>query len=291
MIPPAFEYLSPSNLEEAVTLLGTYGDEAKILAGGHSLIPMMKLRLAAPQYLVDINGIPGLDGISESGGNLHIGAMVRESDLEESSLVAAKCPLLCETTRQIADPQVRNLATVGGNLAHGDPANDHPAAMLALGAELACVGPSGSRSIPIGEFFLDFFQTALGPNEILTSISVPIPPARSGGAYRKLERKVGDFATAAAAVQLTLDESGACRSVGIGLTNAGPLPLQAKRSQERLRGQVPTPELLLEAAQLAAQDSQPSSDLRGSEDYKRAMLKELTKRALTAAVDRAKGAA
>jgi carbon-monoxide dehydrogenase medium subunit len=289
MIPAAFEYSAPRTLAEAVELLQAHGDEAKILAGGQSLIPLMKFRLATPGYLIDINRVPDLEFIEESNGYLRIGALTREVDLETSELVASRYPILVETTRVIADPLVRNLATVGGNLAHGDPANDHPATMLALRAQVVATGPQGERLIPIDDFFVDLFTTALAPDEILTEIRVPVPAPRSGGAYLKLERKVGDFAIAGVASHVVLDENGVCQEVGIGLTNVGPIPLRAARAEDVLRGEQPTEEAIQEAAELAAQDSQPTSDLRGPEEYKRAMVRVLTKRALRQALQRATG--
>lgn len=289
MIPQAFEYLAPKTLPEAISLLQQHGHEAKILSGGHSLIPMMKLRLAAPATLIDINGIPGLDFIAESDGFLRIGALTREAALEEATLIRSSYPIIYETAKMIADPQVRNLATVGGNLAHGDPGNDHPATMLALGARVKVVGPQGERIIPITDFFVDFFTTALAPDEILTEIQIPIPPAGSGGAYLKLERKVGDYAVAGVAAQVTLDPQGVCRYAGIGLTNVGPVPLKATEAEARLRGSVLDENAIGEAARLAADASDPAADLRGSEAYKRAMVKELTKRALRRAAERARG--
>lgn len=287
MIPPAFEYLRPSTLPEAVALLQRHGDEAKILSGGQSLIPMMKLRLARPAYLIDINRISGLAYIKEEGGFLKIGGLTHEAEVEASPLIRSKYPLLMDTASVIADPQVRNMATVGGNLAHGDPANDHPATMMALGAQVVATGTKGERTVPIEDFFVSLFTTALKPDEILTEIRIPIPPARSGGAYFKLERKVGDFATAAAAVQLTLDGSGTVQKIGIGLTNVGPTPLKARKAEESLRGKKPDASAITQAAQLAAESSQPSSDLRGPEEYKRGLVKELTRRALTRALERA----
>ena len=212
MIPRSFEYSAPGTLNEAVSLLQKLGPDAKILSGGQSLIPMMKLRLASPPHIVDINRIPGLDYIKEEAGALRIGALVRESDLEHSDLVRSRFPILIDTTSVIADPLVRNQATVCGNLAHGDPANDHPATMLALGATVVATGPNGQREIRVEDFFPGLFTTALEPEEILTEIKIPFPPPRSGGAYLKLERKVGDFATAGVAVQITLDDSGACNT-------------------------------------------------------------------------------
>ena len=287
MIPASFEYLRPKTLPEAIGLLQQYGDDAKILSGGQSLIPMMKLRLARPGYLVDINRITGLAHIKEEGGYLKIGGLTREAELETSPLVRAKYPIIIDTAHVIADPQVRNLATVGGNLAHGDPANDHPATMVALGAQVVATGAKGERVIPIDDFFLTLFSTALQHDEILTEIRIPIPPPRSGGAYLKLERKVGDFATAAVAAQLTLDDKGACQKVGIGLTNVGPTPVKARKAEDFLRGKKLDEANIARAAQLAADESDPSADLRGPVEYKKGLVKELAKRALTRALQRA----
>ena len=287
MIPASFEYLRPKTLPEAIGLLQQYGDDAKILSGGQSLIPMMKLRLARPGYLVDINRLTGLSHIKEEGGYLKIGGLTREAELEASPLVRAKYPIIIDTAHVIADPQVRNLATVGGNLAHGDPANDHPATMVALGAQVVATGAKGERVIPIEDFFLTLFSTALQHDEILTEIRIPIPPARSGGAYLKLERKVGDFATAAVAVQLTLDDEGACPKIGIGLTNVGPTPVKARKAEDFLRGKKLDEANIARAAQLAADEADPSADLRGPVEYKKGLVKELAKRALTRARQRA----
>ncbi len=287
MIPPSFEYLRPKTIPEAIALLQRHGDEAKILSGGQSLIPMMKLRLARPGYLIDINHVSGLAYIKEEAGYLKIGGLTREADLEASDLVRSKYPIILDTASVIADPQVRNLATIGGNLAHGDPANDHPATMLALGAQVVATGPRGERVIPIEDFFLSLFTTALKHDEILTEIRIPIPPPRSGGAYLKLERKVGDFATAAVATQVSVDDKGICQKAGIGLTNVGPRPLKAKKAEDFLRGKKLDEANIRQAAQLAAEDSQPSSDLRGPAEYKKGLVKELTKRALTRALERA----
>ncbi len=287
MIPPAFEYLRPNTIPEAIAFLQQYGDDAKILSGGQSLIPMMKLRIARPAYLIDINRIAGLSYIKEEGGFLKIGGLTREAELESSPLVHAKYPILVDTTQVIADPQVRNLATVAGNLAHGDPANDHPATMLALGAQIVATGSGGERIIPIEEFFLSLFSTALQPGEILTEIRVPAPQARSGGAYFKLERKVGDFATAAVAAQVTLDASGAVQKVGIALTNVGPTTIKARKAEDFLRGKKLDEANIRLAGQLAADEAQPSSDLRGPAEYKTGLVKELAKRALSRAAERA----
>ena len=287
MIPPAFEYLRPQTVPEAVAMLQKHGDEAKILSGGQSLIPMMKLRLARPAYLIDINRIRGLSYIKEDGGFLKIGGLTRESELESSQLIHSKYPLLLDTARVIADPQVRNLATVGGNLAHGDPANDHPATMTAFGAQVVATGGKGDRVIPIEEFFVTLFATSLQQDEILTEIRIPVPPPKSGGAYFKLERKVGDFATAAAAVQLTLDGSGSIQKVGMALTNVGPTPIKAKKAEDFLKGKKPDLAAIDQAAKLAIEDIQPGSDLRGPAEYKKGLAKELTRRAIIRAVERA----
>ncbi len=289
MIPQAFDYLAPKTLPEAISLLQQHGDGAKILSGGHSLIPMMKLRLALPETLIDINGIPGLDYIAESDGVLRIGALTREVALEDSDLIRSTYPIIYDTAVMIADPQVRNMATVGGNLAHGDPGNDHPATMLALGARVVVQGPQGERTIPIEDFFVDFFMTALAPDEILTEIQIPTPPPGSGGAYLKLERKVGDYAVVGVAAQVTVDQQGVCRYAGIGLTNVGPVSIKAREAEAHLLGGLLDENAIGEAARLAAEASEPGSDLRGSETYKRAMVEELTKRALRRAAERARG--
>jgi len=288
MIPPAFDYVVPKTLNEAVALLGQ-NPEAKILAGGHSLIPMMKFRLASPALLVDLNRLTGLAYLREEGGWLRIGAMTREADLDRSDLIHKKYPLLADTAKVIADPVVRNMATVGGNLAHADPANDHPATMLAYGAQVVATGPKGERVIPIDQFFKGPFETALARDEILTEIRIPAPKPRSGGAYMKVERKVGDFATAAVAAQVTLGANGNCESVGIGLTNVGLTPIMAAKAEEALRGKKPDDANIRAAAQLAADAAQPSGDQRGSEEYKRSLVKTLAVRALRKAVERAKG--
>ena len=289
MIPPSFEYLTPSNISDAVALLQKHGDEAKILAGGHSLIPAMRLRLAEPGYLIDISGIGGLDYIQEESGQLRIGAMTCEAALEESEIVQSKYPLLLDTAKMIADPSVRNMATVGGNLAHGDPANDHPATMLALRASVIAEGPNGTREIKIDNFFPDFFTTALSEDEILTEIRIPTPPSASGGAYLKIERKVGDYAAAAVACQLNIDSSGSIENIGLGLTNVGSTPIRASSAEELLKGKKPDENMLAEAGRLAAADSEPMEDLRGSAEYKIALVDELTQRAIKLSIQRAEG--
>jgi carbon-monoxide dehydrogenase medium subunit len=287
MIPGAFEHYTPGSIAEAAALLARLGEDAKILSGGQSLIPLMKLRLSTPRYLIDINRIPELAYLREAEGFLRIGALAREADLEESDLIRTRYPILLDTSKVIADPLVRNLATVCGNLAHGDPANDHPATMLALAAEVVAVGQKKERKIPIASFFTGPFTTALNHDEILTEIRIPIPPPRSGGAYLKLERKVGDFATAAVAVQVTLGGNGVCERAGIGLTNVGPTPIKANRAEGFLKGKRLDEGVIKQAAQLAAEESQPASDLRGPAEYKRDLIRVLMTRALAKAVERA----
>jgi carbon-monoxide dehydrogenase medium subunit len=289
MIPASFEYFSPKSLSEAIALLQKHGSDAKILAGGQSLIPLMKLRLASPSHLIDLNRISELSYIKESDGFLTIGALTRESDLDSSELIREKYPIVADTAGVIGDPLVRNLATVGGNLAHADPANDHPAAMLALGAEVTAAGPKGTRRIKITDFFAGLFTTTLRPDEILTEIRIPIPPARSGGAYVKFERKIGDFATAAVAVQITLGSGNTFQRVGIGLTNVGQTAIKATRAEQALQGKAADEKNILEAARIAAEEAEPTEDQRGSVEYKRSLIKVLTARALRQAVARAKG--
>jgi len=288
MIPSTFDYVAPSSLDEAVALLREH-DDAKVLSGGQSLIPMLKLRLAAPAVLVDINRIPDLGYVQERGGALRIGALARESDVEASAVVRERYPILLDTARVIADPLVRNSATVCGNVAHGDPGNDHPATMLAVDAEIVARGPSGTRTIPARQFFVGLFTTALASDEIVTEIAIPTPPARTGGAYLKLERKVGDYATAAVAVQVTLDGGGGCARVGIGLTNVGPTAIEARRAESFLLHKPLDAETVAEAARLAAADAEPVDDRRGTAEYKRDVVRVLTARALRLADRRARG--
>ena len=287
MIPSSFEYSAPSTLDEALKMLNELGDEAKILAGGHSLIPMMKLRFAEPEHLIDINNIPGLSYIKEEGENLTIGAMTREVELEESDIIAAKFPIFQDAAKLIADPQVRNWGTIGGNLAHGDAANDHPAIMIALDAEVEITGQNESRWVSINEFFMGFYTTAVQEGEILTAIRIPNTSGKNGNSYHKNERKVGDYATAGVAVNINLDDSGTCTAAGIGLTNVNPTPLKAERSEQALIGTKLDDTAIENAAQYASEDCNPSDDLRGSVDYKRRIVKVLTTRMIIKAMERA----
>jgi carbon-monoxide dehydrogenase medium subunit len=254
-----------------------------------SLLPMLKLRLASFAHLVDIGRIPGLDYIKEEGGFLRIGAMTRQATLERSDLIRTQYPILADAVPLIADPLVRNRGTIGGNVANGDPGNDQPAIMLALGATFVARGPKGERSIAANQFYKGLYETALARNEILTEIRIPAPPARSGGAYAKLKRKTGDFAVAAAAVQLTLDAKGAIERAAVALTNAALTPVEASDAAKFLAGKMPDDKTIAEAAKLAGAKSAPSADRRGSVEYKKEMARVLTARALRKAVQRAGG--
>jgi len=290
VIPGSFDYVTAQSVPEAIALLEQHGDDAKILAGGHSLIPLLRYRLASPSVLIDINHISGLEYIQETDGTLHIGALTREAELDASPLIRSRYPILFETARNIADPVVRNWATVGGNIAHADPANDHPATMLALGAVVVVEGLAGRRLIPIDEFFGDTsFETTLRTGEILVEIRVPAPTSNSGGAYFKLERKVGDYAIAGVAVYVSLDATGLVTYAGIGLTNVGPTPIEARGAEQVLLGQSLNEQTIRQAADQAAAASQPTSDTRGPAEYKRAMVHTLCTRALKKAHARAQG--
>jgi carbon-monoxide dehydrogenase medium subunit len=291
MIPERFSYHAPASLPDAIALLGEFGGDAKVLAGGQSLIPLMRFRLAQPGHVIDINRIDGLAYVREEDGALRIGALAREADLDAERVVHERYPLLADAIAVIADPLVRNLATVCGNVAHADPANDHPAVMLAYRAEVVAEGPNGRRTIPIDDFFVDTFVTALEPNEVLVELRIPAPTARSGGAYQKLERKVGDYAIAGVAVQLALNDDGTVREAGIGLTNLGPMPIRATEAEAALVGTVPDEATLTKAAELAAEATDPVDDLRGPAGYKRAVTRTLTKRAIQTALARARGQA
>lgn len=288
MIPAAFEYEAPTELAEAIDRLAKSGGEAKVLAGGQSLIPLMKFRLAQPARIIDLNRIGGLAYVRENG-DLRIGALTRESDLEESAIIRGRYPIVADTAAVIADPIVRNLATLGGNVAHADPANDHPATLLAVRASIVARGPRGERVIPIDDFFVDTFTTSLAADEIVTEIRIPRAESRSGGAYVKFERKVGDFAIVGVAAHLQLDAKGNVRAAGIGLTNVGPTAIRARRAEEALRGRAPDDRTIAAAAEAAAAEAQPVADLRGPVEYKRDLVRVLTTRSLRRAVARAKG--
>jgi carbon-monoxide dehydrogenase medium subunit len=286
MIPAGFDYHAPRTVADAIKLLGDLGPDAKLLAGGHSLLPMMKLRFATPAHLIDLGRIPELRGIAQSGNEIHIGAMTTENDLLRSALLAEKVPLLVEGATWIGDPQVRYKGTIGGDISHGDPGNDHPALMLALDASFVLKGPRGERVVKADGFFLGLYSTLLEPGEILTQIRVPVPPAGSGWSYQKLKRKTGDFATAATAVQLQLKGTSVAK-VGIGLTNVASTALKARAAEDYLLGKAIDEGSLSEAARLAMSICDPMPDQRGDAAYKTAMCGEMTRRALQAAHTRA----
>ena len=287
MIPSRFDYVAPSSLDDAIALMVEHGSDAKLLSGGQSLIPLLKLRLAAPNVVIDLNRVPGLAYIEERDGALSIGALAREADVERSDIVHSRYPILADTAAVVADPIVRNMATVCGNIAHADPGNDHPATMIALDAKVTARSPRGSRSIPVREFFVGLFGTVLESDEIITELRVPAPPPNSGGAYLKLERKVGDYATAGVAVQLTLSADGACAAAGIGLTNVGTTPIEASRAETFLLHKPIDGGTVAQAAQIAADEADPVDDRRGTAAYKRDVVRVLTARALRIAARRA----
>lgn len=288
MIPGTFEYHAPTSLADAVALLGQYSDEAKLLAGGHSLLPMMKLRFAEPSHLIDLKGIDELHGIREAGGDICIGAMTTENQLIASQLLWDKCPLIPEAAKQIGDPQVRNKGTIGGDIAHGDPGNDHPAIMIAVGASFILTGANGERTVAAEDFFLGTYHTLLEEGEILKEIRVPVPPAGSSYGFSKLKRKTGDFATAAAAVQLQLSGD-TCSHINITLTNAGATALKATDAEQHLTGKVIDESMISAAAEKAMAICEPAEDLRGDVAYKTSMTGEMVRRAIRQAISRAKG--
>jgi carbon-monoxide dehydrogenase medium subunit len=285
MIPPAFDYHAPRSVSEALGLLGSLGADAKLLAGGHSLLPMMKLRFAQPSHLIDLNRIAELRGIREDGSDVVIGAMTVENDLIANPILRNKVPLLAEAPKLIADPQVRNRGTIGGDIAHGDPANDHPALSLAVDATFVLQGPKGTRSVKADDFYLGTYMTALAEDEILVGIRVPAFAAGTGWAYEKLKRKTGDWATAGAAVVLRMT-AGSVSHARIALTNVGPTALRAAGAEQALIGQ-PLSEATIDAAAAAAMAiTDPAADLRGDVEYKTAMAGQMLKRAIRAAAAR-----
>ncbi len=288
MLPSRFEYHRAASLDEALELLERYGDDAKVLAGGQSLIPVMKLRLATPGHIVDIGKL-GLNEVVESDGRLRVGALTRHKDLERSDLLKARYPVMAAAAPLISDPIVRNLGTIGGSLCHADPAGDWGSVMLALGASVVLRSPRGERELPASEFLVDTFTTAIEPDEILTEVRVPQPGPASGGTYLKLERKVGDFATVGAAVHLSLS-NGTIERAGIGLTAVGSRNIQATDAEAGLAGAEPTEAAFAEAARLAAEASSPVSDVRGSADYKRHVVDVYVRRGLARALEGARAA-
>ncbi len=289
MYPSAFEYAAPDTLEEALALLAEHGYDARVLAGGQSLIPMMKLRLAAPAFLVDINGIPGLGFIESANGHLRIGALVRHNDIVNSSLVAETNHVAASAAPWIADPLVRNRGTVCGSVAHCDPEGDWNSVMLAARAEVVATSASGQRVIPIDDFVQDFFTNSLEVGEIVTEVRVPKYTGSGGGAYLKLERKIGDYATAAVATQLELGADGKIAKAGVALTAVNTKNTRATAAEAALVGQAPSAELFAEAAALAADAAEPEDNVRGSAEWKREVVRVYTRRALEQALATAQG--
>jgi len=284
MYPAQFDYHSPASVQEAISLLGRLKDDAKVLAGGHSLLPMMKLRLAQPKHLIDLRKVPGLSGIKEDGGAIAIGALTTHYAVESSSLLKQKCPLLTETAGTIGDPQVRNMGTIGGSLAHADPAADYPAAVIALGAELVAEGPKGKRTIKVDDFFKGLLTTALQPDEILVEIRIPAWPAGTGTAYMKFPHPASRFAVVGVAALVTADG----KKVGVGITGAGTKATRARGVEAALAGKTLDAATIRAAAEKAADGVDVQADLQGSVEYKTHLLKVYCRRALEAALSRAK---
>jgi carbon-monoxide dehydrogenase medium subunit len=280
MIPAAFDYKAPASVAEAISLLQEYGDEAKIISGGMSLIPMMKFRMLNPQILIDIGQIPGLDYLKEENGQLRIGALVRTATMERAPLVAERYPLLAAAAGWIADPLVRNRGTVVGSVVHADPAGDWAAAMMAARAQIVLRGPGGERVVGIDDFLIDTFTSDIREAEVAVECRVPYMGPLSGGSYQKIERKVGDYATVAVGAQVAWDPQGVCTDAGIGLCAVGAITLRARSAEAALVGQPLTEEVIRRASELAAEESQPVSDTRGSAEFKRDMVRVLTARAL-----------
>ncbi len=291
MIPAAFEYSAPKTLEEALRLIERHGDEAKILAGGHSLLPLIKLRLAQPRYVVDIGGLRGMSYIREENGQIAIGALTTHADVESSSLLRSKCPLLAETAATIGDIQVRNRGTLGGSLAHADPAADYPAAILALGAEMIVASTAGTRTVSAADFFVDMLTTALRAGEILSQVRInPIAP-RTGTAYEKMHQPASGFAIVGVAARLQVAKDGKTEDLAVGVTGLGPKAYRATAVEKALSGKKASDKAFADAAHLAAQGVEPLSDLHASADYRRAMAAVYTHRALAKAFARAQGKA
>ncbi|MBI3989927.1 MAG: xanthine dehydrogenase family protein subunit M [candidate division NC10 bacterium] len=290
MYPATFEYHTPGSVNEAVSLLDRYKDEAKLLAGGHSLIPIMKLRLAQPKHLIDLRKIQGLSGIREAGGAIVIGALTTHWMVESSDLLKQTLPILPEAAGQIGDMQVRNMGTIGGSLAHADPAADLPAVILALGAELKAMGPKGERTTKAEDFFVDLLTTALQPNEVLTEIRIPLPLPKTGGAYEKYPHPASRYAVVGVAALLTVDRRDTVQSASIGITGIGSKATRARAAEQYLIGKAPDNDALKTAAERATEGISIRADLQGSAEYKAHLAKVYTRRALTRALERARAA-
>jgi carbon-monoxide dehydrogenase medium subunit len=289
MIPAGFEYHAARTVEEALRLLERHGDEAKVLAGGHSLLPMMKLRLAAPRFVVDIGRIKGLNAIREDNGRISIGALATHAEIAASALLRARCPLLAETAEEIGDVQVRNRGTVGGSLAHADPAADYPAAILALDAEMVAVSSASARAIPAAQFFVDLLTTQIRPGEILTEVRVPAASPRSGAAYCKLPQRASGFALCGVAARVQLDAQGRIEKAALGVTGVAAKAYRATAVEKAMAGKKPGEKEIAEAARLAAKGVELLGDLHASADYRREMAMVYTRRALALACARAAG--
>ena len=287
MIPGQFDYVRPGSLDEALRILKDRQGEAKVLSGGYSLLPLVKLRLAQPGLLVDLQAIGGLDGIAEDDDWLRIGGRATHRQIGTHETIVARYPMMREIAGGIGDPQVRNWGTIGGSVAHADPASDWPAALLAINATIVCRGLDGEREILARDFFLDTFTTAIEPTQILTEVRIKRRKRGNGGAYQKLERRVGDFATAGVSTIVILRDDGAIRHAGVGITGVSSSPFAATGAEQVLVGQKPGEDVFRAAGAAAGAASQPVSDVRGPEAYKRAMVAELTVRALRAATERA----
>lgn len=289
MKPPPFEFFDPTTIGEAVSLLKQHGGEAKVIAGGQSLAPLLNMRMARPGVLVDINRVAELDYIREVDGALTIGAIARHRTVERSATVQKRQPLLHAAVRYIAHPQIRNRGTIGGSIAHADPAAELPAVCVALGAELRVTGPGGERAVKADDFFVTFLTTALGPDELLTEVRLPTPSARTGWAFKEVSRRHGDFALAGAAVTLTLD-GGACSDARIALFGVGSIPLRARQAEQMLKGERPSGSLFERAAHEASQEiGDPLSDIHASAEFRRHIAMTLTRQALSEAAARAQG--
>jgi carbon-monoxide dehydrogenase medium subunit len=290
VIPAAFDYVRPADLGEALRILEERQGSAKLLSGGFSLIPLLKLRLAQPELLVDLRDVAGLDTISRDSDTVHIGGRVTHHQILVDAGVGGLLPIMREAASGIGDPQVRNWGTIGGSVAHADPASDLPAVLVGLRAMLVLASAGGERVVPARGFFLDPFVTGIEPTEILREVRIPVPDARTGSAYRKLERRAGDFSTVGSAVSLSLGEDGRISEVGIGLTAVSDAAFAATHAEDAIRGSHPSDAMFGEAADAAARQSRPVSDSHGPAEYKRAMAAEMTRRALHAALERAQAA-
>jgi CO/xanthine dehydrogenase FAD-binding subunit len=289
MKPPRFDYLAPRTLDEALAHLHQHGDQAKILAGGQSLIPMLNFRLAHPGVVVDVNRLTDLAYVRQHDGGVAVGALTRQHAVERSDLVRARVPVVAEACRFIGHAPIRHRGTFGGNLAHADPASELPAVMVALEAEMAVASRAGNRAVPAGEFFIGPLTTALRPGEMLTEIRIPAAPPRTGGAFVEMARRAGDFALVGVAVLVTLDEAGQCARARIALCGVGPTPVRARAAEDALVGQAPTTAALDEAADRAAAATSPPSDVHGSAEFRRKLARHFARQALAAAIQRSGG--